>query len=69
MDEAVASLLSRHAGAPQDGRRPEAGARFDWRVSEAMDNRGPVDKPFLVFVVIVAICIAALAYTIYPQHP
>jgi hypothetical protein len=31
-----------------------------------MDKREPLDRPFLVFVVIVAICLVALAYVLYP---
>jgi hypothetical protein len=33
-----------------------------------MDDRGPIDRPFLVFVVIVTIAVVALAVAIYP-HP
>ena len=33
-----------------------------------MDDRGPVDRPFLIFVVIVTIAVLALIVAIYP-HP
>jgi hypothetical protein len=33
-----------------------------------MDERGPIDLPFLIFVVIVSIAVLALGVVIYP-HP
>jgi hypothetical protein len=33
-----------------------------------MDERGPIDMPFLVFVVIVTVAVLALGVVIYP-HP
>jgi hypothetical protein len=33
-----------------------------------MDERGPIDLPFLIFVVIVTIAVLALGIVIYP-HP
>jgi len=33
-----------------------------------MDNRDPIDRPFLVFVVVVAIFLVGLGLTLYP-HP
>jgi hypothetical protein len=32
-----------------------------------MDERGPMDVPFLVFVVIVTVAVLALGIAIYPQ--
>ena len=33
-----------------------------------MDERGPIDRPFLMFVIVVTIALAALCVAIYP-HP
>ena len=33
-----------------------------------MDDRGPIDRPFLIFVVIVTIGVLTLAVALYP-HP
>jgi hypothetical protein len=33
-----------------------------------MDDRGPIDRPFLVFVIIVTIAVVALAVVIYPHR-
>jgi hypothetical protein len=33
-----------------------------------MDNRDPIDVPFLVFVIIVTVLVVALGVTIYPQR-
>ncbi len=33
-----------------------------------MHERGPIDRPFLVFVIIVAIAVLALSIAIYPRH-
>jgi hypothetical protein len=33
-----------------------------------MDERGPIDRPFLIFVVIVTIAALALMVAIYPQR-
>jgi hypothetical protein len=33
-----------------------------------MDDRGPIDRPFLVFVIIVTIAVVALAVAIYPHR-
>jgi hypothetical protein len=33
-----------------------------------MDERGPIDRPFLVFVIIVSIAVLALGVALYP-HP
>jgi hypothetical protein len=33
-----------------------------------MDDRGPMDRSFLAFVIIVAIAVLALAITIYPHR-
>ena len=33
-----------------------------------MDERGPIDRPFLVFVIILTIAIVALGIAIYPRH-
>jgi hypothetical protein len=32
-----------------------------------MDERGPIDRPFLVFVIILAIAILALGIAVYPR--
>jgi hypothetical protein len=32
-----------------------------------MDERGPIDRPFLVFVIIVTIAIVALGVALYPR--
>jgi len=32
-----------------------------------MDKRGPIDRPFLVFVVIVTIAVVALGIALYPR--
>lgn len=31
-----------------------------------MDKREPLDRPFLVFVVVVAVCLVVLGYVLYP---
>jgi hypothetical protein len=33
-----------------------------------MDNRDPIDVPFLVFVIIVTVLVVALGVAIYPQR-
>jgi hypothetical protein len=33
-----------------------------------MDDRGPIDRPFLVFVVIAAIAVVALCAALYPHQ-
>ena len=33
-----------------------------------MDERGPIDRPFLVFVIVVTIAVVALGVALYP-HP
>jgi hypothetical protein len=33
-----------------------------------MDDRGPIDRPFLVFVIIVTIVVVALTVAIYPHR-
>jgi hypothetical protein len=32
-----------------------------------MDERGPIDRPFLVFVIVLGIAILALAIAVYPR--
>ena len=32
-----------------------------------MDERGPIDRPFLVFVIVVSIALVALCVAIYPN--
>lgn len=32
-----------------------------------MDDRDPIDRPFLAFVIVVMIAVLALCVTIYPQ--
>jgi hypothetical protein len=33
-----------------------------------MDERDPIDRPFLVFVIILTIAVVALGIAIYPRH-
>jgi hypothetical protein len=38
------------------------------RTQGRMDNRDPIDVPFLVFVIIVTVLVVALGVAIYPQR-
>jgi hypothetical protein len=68
MDEEVACLLSRPLRTPGGmAASSGVGADFGSGVPGAMDKQEPLDKPFLVFVVIVAICLVALGYVLYPN--
>jgi hypothetical protein len=59
MDEGASGLLSRPA-------RGTSTLAIPGRIN--MDERGPIDRPFLMFVIVVTIALAALCVAIYP-HP
>jgi hypothetical protein len=67
MDEAIGRLLSilpRPHGRASTFATPIVGHARE----ELMDDRGPIDRPFLVFVVIATIAVLALCIAVYPQR-
>ena len=67
MDEVVGGLLSKPARPPQRARQHGRVLRGRREWEEQMDKRGPIDRPFLVFVVIVTIAVVALGIALYPR--
>ena len=70
MDEAAGGLLGwapkiKTTGPGHTRRRPAIGQR---REEIEMDDRGPMHRSFLVFVIAMTLAVLALAVAIYP-HP
>jgi hypothetical protein len=67
MDECSGRLLSNWKGRAGVRQLFVGVQRVGLQRESRMDDRGPLDRPFLVFVIIVAIAVLALGIAIYPS--